>query len=318
MNRSGTHSGRKEPRGRLIAPRRNRFFHGKRMDAYHFELETGYGMAMRRMINRMVFGGGVVCGLDVTPGHEPCSVVISAGLAIDGWGREIVVPETSAPFAIPPSVIKRVCGENGNGNGYGGEGKPPDDAGYADAMEASGQAVRRGEQSPEQRGEPGRSGGTIGKGDRERGREQEREPACVTVFLCYHECESDPVQVLAGECGAGAPCAPGSIREQYALEFDAGCQDPYDPSCRFPDVLRGGELDYAELARFVTRGCPDPPRTPCVPLANLHLECRDGSCDLDAGNIDITIRPVVFANAILFDLLSRIVEEEQASGRWGR
>jgi hypothetical protein len=82
--------------------------------------------------------------------------------------------------------------------------------------------------------------------------------------------------------------------------------------------LRGGELDYAELARFVTRGCPDPPKNPCVPLANVHLTCHEKGCEIVSGNIDVTIRPVVFANAILFDLLSRIVEEEQSGESWRR
>ena len=55
-----------------------------------------------------------------------------------------------------------------------------------------------------------------------------------------------------------------------------------------------------------------------MPLANLRLTCSHGKCDIDSGDIDITIRPVVFANAILFDMLSRIVEEERTGESWRR
>ena len=112
MNRSGTHGtrSRMEQRGRLVTPRRNNFFNGKKMDAYQFDLETGYGIAMRRMLNRMVVGGGVLCGLDVTPGDTRCSIRVTAGLAIDAWGREIVVPEESASIVLPQSLLDRACG----------------------------------------------------------------------------------------------------------------------------------------------------------------------------------------------------------------
>lgn len=297
MNRTSTHVSRMEARGRLITPRRNRFFHGKRMDAYHFELETAYGTTVRRMLNRMVLGGGVVCGLDVLPGDTACSVRITAGLAIDAWGREIVVPEDSQSLPIPRRVIDRVCGPAGNG---GTEERPTNgsDQEYRSRTE---------EERPSTEGN-------------ETGRESEETPqdGCVTVTLCYHECETDPVEVVAGECGSGLPCAPGAIRELYRVAFEPGCQEPYDTSCRFPDVLRGGELDYEELARFITRECPDPPRNPCVPLANIRLACGEGKCEIDTSGIDITIRPVVFANAILFDMLSRIVEEERSGEGWRR
>jgi hypothetical protein len=299
-----------EQRGRLVTPRRNNYFRGKRMDAYQFELETAYGMNMRRMLNRMVLGGGVVCGLDVTPGYSPCSIQVSAGLAIDAWGREIVVPEDTRPVTLPQGLIDRVCG-TGNDDGD----RPPN------GKEATYQDTSEGDQPPRQNGdEPKQNGDKPDQnGGRSDGNGEEPEPGngCVTVVLCYHECESDPVDVLAGACGSGSPCVPGSIREQYRISFEEGCQDPYDPSCRFPDVLRAGKLDYAELARFVTRECPDSPKNPCVPLANLHLKCTEGSCEIDTSNIDITIRPVVFANAILFDLLSRIVEEEQSESGEG-
>ncbi|MCG5212179.1 hypothetical protein [Streptosporangium sp. KLBMP 9127] len=267
-------------RGGLATPRRNRFFHGKMMDVYHFEMETAYGIAMRRMLNRLVSGGGVVCGLDVVRGADPCTIKVTAGVAIDGWGREIVVPADSAPIALPAALIDRVCGD-------GDQCADP-----AEEEPATGErrAVRRAD---ERRG---------------------HDDAWVTVTLCYQECESDPVTVLAGDCSTTtAACAPGAVREQYHIGFEPGRADPIEVSCRFPDILRQGEIDYGALARWVTRSCPDVPRDPCIPLANLRLDCDSEDCRID--DVDIEIRPIVFGNAILFDMLSRIVDEQSGDGR---
>ena len=147
MNRSGTYGSRSrsrmEQRGRLVTPRRNNFFNGKKMDAYLFELETGYGIGMRRMLNRMALGGGVVCGLDVTPGDTRCSVRITAGLAIDGWGREIVVPDDSAPVVIPQNLLDRVC-ETGNGG---------EQSTSANGKETGDQTESKGNRPPKENGE---------------------------------------------------------------------------------------------------------------------------------------------------------------------
>ncbi|MEU2258414.1 hypothetical protein ABZ540_35200 [Nocardia xishanensis] len=253
----------------LTAPRRNRFFHGKMMDVHHFEMETAYGIGMRRLLNRLVTGSGVVCGLDVVP-RSGCAVEITSGVAIDRWGREIVIPTRTPPIPIPRALIDRVCGQQQNPAEEDSRDKPR--AGHTD---------------------------------------DEYEPtACVTVVLCYYECETDPVAVLAGDCSTSTPCAPGAIREQYRIEFEPGAVDPIELSCRFPDVLAHGELDYAALAKWITRDCPTPPRNPCIPLANVHLNCRDDACEIE--DIDISIRPIVFGNDILIDILTRIVEEERA------
>lgn len=296
-----------EPRGGLVTPRRNRFFHGKMMDVHHFEMETAYGIAMRRLLNRLVTGEGVVCGLDVVRSDEPCSIAVSPGLAVDGWGREIVVPKESAPVVIPRALVDRVCGRP-KPRPYGDEEQSGTST---DAGAARGDA---GDEDP-RREEPGR--GDQGHGGHGHDHhDRHRDEACVTALLCYQECESDPVAVLAGDCSTSTSCAPGAIREQYRIEFAPGCVDPVEINCRFPDILSDGELDYGVLARWVTRECADPPRNPCIPLANVYLDCRDDGCDID--KIDIEIRPIVIGNTILFEILSRIVEEERAQQEYRR
>ena len=71
---------------------RNRYFVGKLLDASDFNEEQDYVLGKDRLLNRTLHGWGVVAGLEVVPGDGGSEIVIGPGLAIDGWGREIVVP----------------------------------------------------------------------------------------------------------------------------------------------------------------------------------------------------------------------------------
>jgi hypothetical protein len=79
-----------------------RFFYGQRLDVRHFESEQNYVKGKLWMLNRLVHGFGVVCGLDVQVGDDHQSVVVEPGIALDKAGREIVVPCLSAKQPIPP------------------------------------------------------------------------------------------------------------------------------------------------------------------------------------------------------------------------
>ena len=73
---------------------RNHFFYGKLMDVDQFEKEQSYGMAKRALMNRIVLGRGVVCGLNVVKDPElEDRILVLPGVAIDDCGREIVIPE---------------------------------------------------------------------------------------------------------------------------------------------------------------------------------------------------------------------------------
>jgi hypothetical protein len=74
------------------APRRPKYFTGQLLTEEDFTAEQSYFLDGRRSDNRHLHGRGVVCGLRVTPSGGG-GVVIGPGLAIDGVGREIVVPE---------------------------------------------------------------------------------------------------------------------------------------------------------------------------------------------------------------------------------
>ncbi len=79
-----------EMTGELEAPRRNNYFYGKMLDEKSLTMEQRYFNQKRWMLNRLGLGSGVLCGLNVTVQDQ--RICISAGVAIDGLGREIVVP----------------------------------------------------------------------------------------------------------------------------------------------------------------------------------------------------------------------------------
>jgi hypothetical protein len=76
----------------LEAPRRVNYFSGRLVTAEDFETEQSYWLGKHRSHARHLHGPGVVCGLGVAP-SGPGGVTVEPGLAIDGFGNEIVVPE---------------------------------------------------------------------------------------------------------------------------------------------------------------------------------------------------------------------------------
>lgn len=80
---------------------RNRYFYGKLLSVDDFEIEQRYMNDKRRMLNRLLYGSGVVCGLQVVELDE-VTISIEMGVALDFSGREIVVdkPVTKRLSAI--------------------------------------------------------------------------------------------------------------------------------------------------------------------------------------------------------------------------
>ena len=93
--------------GRLSAPRRNHFFYGKLLDEMHLRMEQQYFSGKRWLLNRLTLGEGVLCGLKVTRSANGKTLLVSAGVAIDALGREIVVPQD---MEIDPLQLAGECG----------------------------------------------------------------------------------------------------------------------------------------------------------------------------------------------------------------
>ena len=224
---------------------RNRYVYGKLLDVFHFEMEQRYFNAKRWLLNRMVSGYGVVCGLGVQLGEDGRSVVVAPGLALDKWGREIVVAAPSAPLPLPDAP----------------------------------------EEAPEAHPE----------------HECAHDHETVGLFLCYHECLTNPVPVLNPECGDTHACTPGTVCERYELVFRKGKLPAIEVECPIPDLVYGNRINYAALANYVSGECPPCPEEPCIPLASIRLPEPGEPCPPEA--VDISVRPIVYTNDLLHDLL---------------
>lgn len=84
---------------------RNNYFHGKMLSARDLEAEQRYFNEKRWLINRMVLGWGIVCGLEVCV--ENGCLVVRPGLALDCCGHEILVCERQA---LHPNKIAEQLG----------------------------------------------------------------------------------------------------------------------------------------------------------------------------------------------------------------
>lgn len=261
---------------------RNRYFYGKLLDVHHFEAEQSYFNQKRWLLNRVVSGYGVVCGLNVALSDDRKQLYVEPGIALDPAGRELVVPVRSKPLTLP---------------------EPP--AAETKLPEAPKEAAEKGS------GREHSAGREHGEGH------CDDERVYYHVCIRWHECESDPELVRVGSpCEAEtAPCAAGSIRERYELILREGKAPKVDWSCDTFDLFSSGRLNYDSLARYVTSSCPEVPRDACIPLANLGLKRDGGGCSTD---VDITVRPIVYTNDLLFELLIGALLRDQRNNKPGK
>lgn len=78
---------------RLSSPLRNHYFYGKLLTERDLTLEQTYMNRKRWLINRLGLGSGVLCGLEVDVSDDGKCVIVKPGVAVDPFGREIIVPE---------------------------------------------------------------------------------------------------------------------------------------------------------------------------------------------------------------------------------
>jgi hypothetical protein len=238
---------------------RNRYFYGKLLDVFHFELEQDYLNGKRWLLNRLISGYGVLCGLDVRPAPTGRAVVVTCGAALDRGGREIIVPSTSQPIAVPPRPAP------GQGSSSGGGCEPED---------------------------------------------------YVHLCICYQQCDTDPAPVLVDDCGQVTQCSASSIQERYSWVI-RNCKAP-DISLKsgVPDFVLAGRLNYYALVERVSRGCPDLSSDLCIPLANIRLP--QGEDPPQPSDIDISVRPIVYSNDMLFDIILALAGENPSRIQGGK
>jgi hypothetical protein len=101
-------------RTRYVPFERNRYFYGKLLTVRDFMAEQTYLADKRRLTNRLLFGSGVVAGLQVVAVDDK-TVSVETGVAIDQLGREIVVP---SPLTLKLSNIDGFAHNNYAKNVY--------------------------------------------------------------------------------------------------------------------------------------------------------------------------------------------------------
>ncbi len=77
--------------------KRANYFHGMLMTDRDFREEQMYHNEKRKMLNRMLHGWGVVCGLGISGKNKESAITISPGVALDCHGNEIISCE---PYVI--------------------------------------------------------------------------------------------------------------------------------------------------------------------------------------------------------------------------
>jgi len=260
----------------VCSPVRNRYYYGKLLDVFHFDLEQKYFNNKRWLLNRIISGYGVVCGLNVTLGEDGQSVVVTPGIAIDKCGHEVVVCQPSDPFPLPPP-----------------QAAPPT------TTQGSGAA-------PAPAPQPSAPGATAGGGTSGNGGPSNYDCNDTGVYkhiaICYHECLTDPSPALGGDCDTQSMCTPGSIRERYSVKLLDGRLCPASTTTSLPNVISNGTLNYQALASYVTNmPCYFPGTDCCIPLANIQIPTQPQG--YTQNSFDISIRPLVYTADMLYELM---------------
>jgi hypothetical protein len=231
---------------------RNRYFYGKLLDVHHLEMEQDYHNGKRWLLNRLVTGAGVLCGLDIRLTSDLKGVWVTPGIAIDYAGREIVVPRQTEPVPLPAP--------------------PPHDPTRHDC-----------------------------------------EDEYVHVLICFRQCETDPEPIAVDDCGDTNECATSAVQERYKVMVRHGRAPRPHTDPPLSDCMSNGHIDYCALVRRIARGCPSVPADPCIVLGNIRLS--NGPQPLREPYIDICVRPIVYTNRLLYDLITTLAREDSARGR---
>jgi hypothetical protein len=88
------------------------YFRGELMNVHDFELQRNYVNEKRYLINRLIHGRGIVCGLNVNriiKDFDTLRADISEGCAIDSCGREIIVSKRFECSVILPNPNVMLC-----------------------------------------------------------------------------------------------------------------------------------------------------------------------------------------------------------------
>ncbi len=239
-------------------PRRNNYYYGKLMDVLHFQMEQRYEMSKRWLLNRTVLGAGVLCGLELRPIQTDAGkgLRIEPGLAIDGWGREILVPSPIDIVPLQETVEPSEPCSPSTGQGPPAEAQPAE---KEDEGNEEGQAEHDGKGEHE------------GKGEHD----------AFLINLCYRECPSDyaPAAVMDPDCDDDRSSEPGTIIESYRISVKRGNARRLRDHCpeQISELIERGRV--REALCELTEACAPAPSDPCVTIGWVQVE--------EGGEIDV-------------------------------
>jgi hypothetical protein len=261
---------------------RNHYFHGKMLSARDLADEQKYFNEKRWLINRMVIGWGVVCGLDVSL-DDGC-LVVGPGLALDCCGHELLVCDRRKLH-----VDKFVEVVGGEPRKPPPPSKPPSSTSAGTAADARTQG---GYQPP--RPEPPRD---YPRPDDHRGR--------WVLCLEFRECRTEPCQTGPARCDHDEQAQYNRIRDDYRLTIrrwkDACPHNHAEHQCPYDGLGRKTPLHQALVER--SRHCPVCEACECVVLATGTV---DETCDPPEIRLDddhLRYRRLVYTNPALASLI---------------
>ncbi len=183
----------------LPAPIKNHFFYGMLLTEEVLCKDQRYFDGKRWLLNRLGLGAGILSGLDfhLEPPDprdaklKPWKILVDKGVALDGFGREIVVPEGKTADNSKPGGSFDIA--------------LIDDQGEVKSQEVKDFLNRLGLEAPK----------TVTGGGPEVAPDLSKSQAFLMLQIAYHPVPTDPLPVKAGHCAHS--CESGSIRESFRL-----------------------------------------------------------------------------------------------------
>ena len=124
----------------------------------------------------------------------------------------------------------------------------------------------------------------------------------VTIRLAYHPCAAEPMPVLVPDCESKTRCAPGTIRESFAVLVSQGAPPApapaWPPSTFFEPApgqprIKEGDL-IAKVVAWVDQACCEPPKPverARAPWTGYHPRGSQGRVERRRYQIPRPVRP---------------------------
>ena len=264
--------------------RQLRYFPGLLLDDRDFVDQQTYHIQKRRLLNRTLYGWGVVCGLDLKREKDPHFFTVTSGLALDCCGREIWVDRN---LTIDVRALEQ---PRTNKNGKAGETK--------DCPE------------PPEQGKPR----TVYVGIAYKEDRSDPKPVYVTRNGC-EDLACEPTRIKEGYCVTLLPNCPKDDFEAGLIKELCTCQKELTPTSEDPQNVNQNEDTECEEKALKTFCVP----MPCPECAEADTRERYvivGSIQLECDTI-LEVNPLDCRTYVLSPYFCRYLGNQLLSGLKG-